>query len=96
MVSFAGDVKSVTVKRTKKLSSWEHRVENKVIDLTGKSSPYTFTYMLHFTDGDNHIPIIVEDNHGNKREFELNVNAEFVRTDVPSIDIDNNINIDNY
>lgn len=52
--------------------------------------------MLHFTDGDNYIPIIIEDNHGNKRELELNVRAEFVRTDVPSIDIDNNINIDNY
>ena len=43
-----------------------------------------------------YIPIIIEDNHGNKRELELNVRAEFVRTDVPSIDIDNNINIDNY
>lgn len=98
VISFAGDVKSVTVKRTKKLcyDSWTHRVENKVVDLTGKSSPYTFTYMLHFTDGDNYIPIIIEDNHGNKRELELNVRAEFVRTDVPSIDIDNNINIDNY
>lgn len=97
-IIFAGDVKSVTVKRTKKLcyDSWTHKVENKVIDLTGKSSPYTFTYMLHLTDGDNYIPIIVEDNHGNKREFELNERAEFVRNDAPSINIDNNINIDNY
>ena len=97
-IIFAGDVKSVTVKRTKKLcyNSWTHKVENKVIDLTGKSSPYTFTYMLHFTDGDNYIPIIIEDNHGNKREFELNERAEFVRNDAPSINIDNNINIDNY
>lgn len=97
-ITFAGDVKSVTVKRTKKLcySSWTHKVENKVIDLTGKSSPFTFTYMLHLTDGDNYIPIIIEDNHGNKREFELNERAEFVRNNAPSINIDNNINIDNY
>lgn len=97
-ITFAGDVKSVTVKRTKKLcyDSWIHKVENKVIDLTGKSSPFTFTYMLHLTDGDNYIPIIIEDNHGNKREFELNERAEFVRNNAPSINIDNNINIDNY
>ncbi len=97
-ITFAGDVKSVTVKRTKKLcyDSWTHKIENKVIDLTGKSSPYTFTYMLHLTDGDNYIPIIIEDNHGNKREFELNERAEFVRNNAPSINIDNNINIDNY
>ena len=97
-VTFAGDVKSVTVKRTKKLcyDSWTHKVENKVIDLTDKSSPFTFTYMLHLTDGDNYIPIIIEDNHGNKRALELNERAEFVRNDVPSINIDNNINIDNY
>lgn len=97
-ITFTGDVKSVTVKRTKKLcyDSWAHNVENKVIDLTDKSSPFTFTYMLHLTDGDNYIPIIIEDNHGNKREFELNERAEFVRNDAPSINIDNNINIDNY
>ena len=52
--------------------------------------------MLHLTDGDNYIPIIVEDNHGNKREFEINERAKFVRNDAPSINIDNNINIDNY
>lgn len=97
-ILFAGDVKSVTVKRTKKLcyDSWHHKVENKVINLTDKLSPYTFTYMLHLTDGDNYIPIIVEDNHGNKREFEINERAEFVRNDAPSINIDNNINVDNY
>lgn len=97
-IMFAGDVKSVTVKRTKKLcyDSWTHKVENKVIDLTDKKSPYTFTYMLHLTDGDNYIPIIVEDNHGNKCEFEINERAEFVRTDAPNISIDNNININNF
>lgn len=96
-ITFAGDVKSVTVKRTKKLCyDWIHKVENKVIDLTDKSSPFTFTYMLHLKDGDNYIPIIIEDNHGNKRELELNERAEFVRNDAPIVNIDNNINIDNY
>ena len=47
-IIFAGDVKSVTVKRTKKLcyDSWTHKVENKVINLIDKSSPYTFTYKI--------------------------------------------------
>lgn len=102
-VLFAGDVKSVTVKRTKKLSSREHMVENKVIELKEKSNSdpmqrkiITFSYMLHFTEGDNYIPIIVEDNHGNKHEFELEERAEFVWNNSPSINIDNNINIDTY
>lgn len=97
-IVFAGDVKSVTIKRTKQLcyDSWTHKIENKVVDLTDKSSPYIFTYTLHFADGDNYIPVIVEDNHGNKREFELTKRAKFVRDNSPSISIDNNINIDNY
>ena len=93
-VVFAGDVKSVTVKRTKRLSyPLVHKVENKVVDLTDKMSPYTFTYMLHLSDGDNYIPIIIEDNHGNKREFELNSRVQSVRRGAPSVNIDNNINI---
>ena len=49
--------------------------------------------MLHLSGGDNYIPIVIEDNHGNKREFELNEKAEFVWRDAPSVNIDNNINI---
>lgn len=96
-VLFAGDVKSVTIKRTKKLcyDNWYHKIENKVIDLTNKMSPYTFTYMLHLKDGDNYIPVIVEDNYGNKREFELNERAEFVYRDSHDINIHNNIDIYN-
>lgn len=96
-VYFDGDVKSVTVKRTKNLcyDGWTHKVENKTIELKDKTSPYLFTYNLHLKDGDNYIPIIVEDNHGNKREFELNERAHFVRDNSPSINIDNNIDIYN-
>lgn len=96
-INFEGDVKSITVKRTKKLcyDGWTHKVENKTIDLRDKTSPYSFTYNLHLKDGDNYIPIIVEDNHGNKREFELNERTHFVRNNTPSINIDNNIDIYN-
>lgn len=91
----SGDIKSVTVKRTKKLcyDSWTHKVMNKVINVKDVSNPYSFTMMLHLVDGDNFIPVVIEDNHGNKTEFELNEIASFTRSNAPSIDIDNNINI---
>lgn len=88
-ITFLGDVKSVTIKRTKSLcyDTWTHRVENKVIDLKNRKSPYVFTYLLHFKDGDNIIPIIVEDNHGNKREFEINKRATFERKNTQDINV---------
>ena len=52
-----------------------------------------FTMMLHLEDGDNFIPVVIEDNHGNKTEFELNERATFTRSNAPSINIDNNVNI---
>lgn len=91
----SGDIKSVTVKRTKKLcyDSWTHKVINKVINVKDVNNPYSFTMMLHLVDGDNYIPVVIEDNHGNKIEYELNERATFTRSNAPSIDIDNNINI---
>ena len=92
-VSFSGDAKSITVVRNKRLCyPGEHRIENKVINLTNKKSPYMFTYELHFEGGDNIIPIVVEDYHGNKNEYEINVPARFTRNN-PDVQIDNNINV---
>lgn len=54
---------------------------------------HSFTMMLHLVDGDNYIPVVIEDNHGNKTEFELNERASFTRSNAPSINIDNNVNI---
>lgn len=96
-INYSGDVRSVTIKRTKKLcDSFFHKVENRVINVKDVSNPYSFTMMMHLEDGDNFIPVIVEDNHGNKREYELNLQATFVRSDVPNIEIENNNYIDNY
>lgn len=93
----SGDIKSITVKRTKELcyDSWTHKVENKVVYTKDISSMYSFTMMLHLEDGDNFIPVIIEDNHGNKTEFELNERATFTRSNTPKINIDNNVNIYN-
>ena len=92
-VQFSGDAKSITVVRNKKLCySGEHRVENKVVNLSDKESPYVFTYTLHFENGNNLIPIIVEDYHGNKNEYTINVLAKFVWK-ASDVQIDNNINV---
>lgn len=73
-VTFSGDAKSITIVRNKKLCyPREHRVENKIVYLANKISPYMFTYELHFEAGDNIVPIIVEDYHGNKKEYRINV-----------------------
>lgn len=94
-INQSGDIKSITVKRTKKLcyDSWTHKVENKVVYTKDIGSMYSFTMMLHLEDGDNFIPVVIEDNHGNKTEFELNERATFTRSNTPNINIDNNVNI---
>ena len=91
----SGDIKSITVKRTKKLcyDNWTHKVENKVVYTKDIGSMHSFTMMLHLEDGDNFIPVVIEDNHGNKTEFELNERASFTRNNAPSINIENNVNI---
>lgn len=91
----SGDIKTVTIKRTKELcyDSWVHKIESRVISVKDVPNPYSFTMMLHLKDGDNYIPVVVEDNHGNKTEFNLNEKASFIKDNTPSINIDNNVNI---
>lgn len=100
-LSFSGDVKSFIIKRTHELCYYsqylgydtETKPEKKIIMTKGITSPYTFTYKLHFGSGDNLIPYEIEDYHGNKVEGKLNVRAEFVRNNSPIIE--NNIDIYN-
>lgn len=93
IVTFSGDAKAITIVRNRKLCyPGEHRVENKVVNLSGKDSPYMFTYTLHFEGGNNIIPIIVEDYHGNRNEYTINVHAKFTRK-TSNVQIDNNINV---
>lgn len=58
-------------------------------------NPYIFTYKLHLENGDNIIPLTVEDYHGNKRNGQIVIRAEFVRNGASDINIDNNIDIYN-
>lgn len=89
---YSGDVSRIVIHRRGSLAKWLSK-QDKTIVLSDVSNPYRFTYELHFEDGDNLIPVSVYDNHGNVTKFELNVNAQFVRTDTHDINIDNNINI---
>ena len=93
IVSFGGDVKTLTLVREGILAKWLD-TETKVIDLEAKTSPYIFTYELHLEEGDNYVPVIITDLRGNKTEFKFNVPAHFTRSNTPNINIDNNVDVD--
>lgn len=100
LVSFVGDAKSVTIHRRGELCYPQpylgnyFPVANKVF-YAKDGSKQRFIWKMHFNDGDNEIPITVEDNHGNKKEYNIVVRAEFVSSDAPQVNIDNNIDIYN-
>ena len=97
-ITFSGDTKSVTIqRRDKKLCyyseyiGYHFRPEDKIIYAREHTSPYIFSYQMHFEAGDNFIPIIVEDYNGNIKKGSIKIHAEFVRRNSPSINIENNI-----
>lgn len=100
-IELNGDAKSATIQRRGDLCFREYgggyyfRQEDKVIYAKDHKEPYTFTYKMHFDNGDNIIPVIVEDYNGNKYKGSITVKAQFVRDNTPSINIDNNIDIYN-
>lgn len=87
-----GDVTSVTIVRENKLAKYLSK-ERKKIYLIPSDTPYTFIYDLHFEDGDNIIPIEVEDFAGNVTKQAITVRAKFVRTNSNDVYIDNNITV---
>lgn len=100
LVRFSGDAKSATIHRRGELCdpySWgENRLP--VADKTfyaKDGAEQRYTWKLHFNDGDNEIPISVEDSLGNKKNYNVIYRAEFVRSNAPQINIDNNIDIYN-
>ena len=100
LVNFAGDAKSATIHRRGELCYPNKYLGNhfSVADKVFYAKDgyeQRFTWKMHFDDGDNEIPVTVEDYHGNKRDYNVIVRAEFVRSNAPQIDIDNNIDIYN-
>lgn len=75
VVSFGGDVKSITLKREGSLTEYLGRA-TKTIDLQKETSPYLFSFELHLEEGDNYVPVIITDLRGNKTEFKYNVGCE--------------------
>ena len=94
-LTFGGDVKNLTLVREGSLATWLSK-KRLSIDLTNVESPYLFSFDLHLEEGDNYVPAIITDKAGNKTEYQLNVPAHFTRTDVPSINIENNIDNNIY
>lgn len=101
-VELSGDSKSATIQRRGELCYPSHysgnlfKPEDKVIYAKDHNGVYIFMYKMHFDDGDNIIPVIVEDYNGNKYRGSITVKAKFVRSNAPSINIDNNIDIYNH
>ena len=99
IITHSGDAKSVTIIREYapgEYSTWSSypKPERKTILLKDKESKFKIVYDYHLTDGDNLIPMIVEDYHGNKKQVEINVPVSFEYrggNDI-NIDIDNTIN----
>lgn len=95
-IEMSGDCKSVTIQRRGELCYPDRylgnhlRPEDKVFYAKDNLSQ-RFTWKMHFDDGDNEIPIVTEDYHGNKSTYKVVVRAKFVRSNSPHIDIENNI-----
>jgi hypothetical protein len=97
-ISFSGDIKCITIKRTKALCYYSpylgyDQETPGPKDFVIESSPSRFGAKFHLDDGDNFIPFVVEDYHGNKIEDNLIYTASFTYRDSPQINIDNNIDI---
>lgn len=98
---FRDDCKSITIQRRGELCYREYggtyylRQEDKTFYAKDYNGSHLFTWKMHFDDGDNEIPVIVEDYHGNRASYKVVVRARFERSNAPQIDIDNNIDIYN-
>jgi hypothetical protein len=92
VVTFDGDVKSITLKREGVLAKWLGSL-TKTIDLEKETSPYYFTFELHLEEGDNYLPVVITDLRGNTNEFKYTIPAHFTRDDTPQINIDNEVNV---
>lgn len=94
-LDFSGDCKSITIHRRGQLCCPDKYFGNhfSVANKTfyAKDGDRRFTWQMHFESGVNEIPITIEDYHGNKSTSIVNVRAEFVSSDAPQIEIENNI-----
>lgn len=100
-LSFTGDTKSITIQRRGELCYYNEYIgyhfkpEDRIFYAKDYHGSYVFSYKMHFESGDNMIPVIVEDYHGNIYKNNIIVKAKFVRRDTPSINIENNNTIYN-
>lgn len=95
VVKFTGDIDYITIKRElhSNYSRYYLKPEIKKIVLSDKQSPYYFTYTLDLAIGDNYIPISATDKRGNTSEIMYNIHMVPIDDDNPTINIDNNVNV---
>lgn len=103
LTTFSGDIKSISIRRTRELCYHDMLGYDRetpgpkdfVVYTNKETSPHIFNIKLHWVDGDNFVPYVIEDYHGNKHEGKISYRASFERSNAPQINIDNNIDIYN-
>lgn len=91
-IYFYGDISKVVIHRTGDLAKWNSK-KDFTFDLENEKSPFQTNIKMHFSDGDNFIPVTIYDKHGNHRKTKIKQTARFTRVPSNDINIDNNINI---
>lgn len=92
LISYSGDVKFVTIKREGSLartSYYNIGSKNFTYNLDEEKNPLLFNIKMHFENGDNFIPIVIEDHHGNYFDEKIKINARFERRDTHDINVYN-------
>ena len=91
-IYFYGDISKVVIHRTGDLAKWNSK-KDFTFNLENEKSPFQTSIKMHFSDGDNFIPVTLYDKHGNHRKTKIKQTARFTRVPSNDINIDNNINI---
>ena len=91
IISFSGDIESISIKREIKTKYSGLTATTKTVDLKNKVSPQHFTFALDLPIGDNYIPITVKDKRGNVTEHSYKITMVRVEDNNPDININNNI-----
>lgn len=95
IITFRGDVESMTIRREIHHSYSRLKPGYKTIRFAQQESPIHFTYELDLALGDNYIPITVKDKRGNVTEYSYNIKMVPVEKSNPEVNINNDINVGN-
>ena len=88
-INYAGDFKSITIHRKGSLCySFNSDLQPEDITKNANPNPFwdpeEFTCKMHLIEGNNEIPVTLEDYHGNKRDLNISLSADSKRVMVPA------------